>query len=84
VPAALRPSFRAVFILTNQPLLVKVFSGTANEPLAHAICDYIGVKLGKCNIRPFPDGETFVRIEENVRGEDVSSSSRPPRRRITT
>ena len=27
---------------------MKVFSGTANEPLAHAICDYIGIKLGKC------------------------------------
>jgi ribose-phosphate pyrophosphokinase len=50
---------------------VKVFSGTANQPLADAICDYIGIKLGKCGIRPFPDGETFVKIEENVRGEDV-------------
>ena len=50
---------------------MKVFSGTANEPLAHAICDYIGIKLGKCSIQPFPDGETFVKIEENVRGEDV-------------
>jgi ribose-phosphate pyrophosphokinase len=62
--------FRAVFILTNQQL-VKVFSGTANEPLAHAICDYIGIKLGKCSVKPFPDGETFVKIDENVRGEDV-------------
>lgn len=51
--------------------LVKVFSGTANEPLASAICEYIGIPLGKCTIRPFPDGETFVKIEENVRGEDV-------------
>ena len=50
---------------------MKVFSGTANQPLANAICDYIGIKLGKCSIRPFPDGETFVKIEENVRGEDV-------------
>ena len=50
---------------------MKVFSGTANEPLANAICDYIGIKLGKCSIRPFPDGETFVKVEENVRGEDV-------------
>jgi len=31
----------------------------------------MGVELGRCNITPFPDGETFVRIEENVRGEDV-------------
>ena len=50
---------------------MKVFSGTANEPLAQAICKYIGIGLGKCNISPFPDGETFVKVEENVRGEDV-------------
>jgi ribose-phosphate pyrophosphokinase len=50
---------------------VKVFSGTANEPLARAICKSIGMELGKCSIQPFPDGETFIKIEENVRGEDV-------------
>ena len=50
---------------------MKVFSGTANEPLARAICKSIGVELGKCTIKPFPDGETFVKIEENVRGEEV-------------
>jgi ribose-phosphate pyrophosphokinase len=50
---------------------VKIFSGTANEPLARAICKFVGVGLGKCTIKPFPDGETFVKIEENVRGEEV-------------
>ena len=50
---------------------MKVFSGTANEPLARAICKYIGIELGKCKITPFPDGETFAKIEENVRGEDI-------------
>ena len=50
---------------------MKVFSGTANEPLARAICKYIGIELGRCKISPFPDGETFVKVEENVRGEDV-------------
>lgn len=50
---------------------MKVFSGTANEPLARAICAYIGIELGRATIRPFPDGETFVKIEENVRGQDV-------------
>ena len=29
------------------------------------------MELGKCSITPFPDGETFVKIEENVRGEDI-------------
>jgi ribose-phosphate pyrophosphokinase len=39
--------------------------------LANAICKSIGIELGKCTIKPFPDGETFVKIEENVRGEEV-------------
>jgi ribose-phosphate pyrophosphokinase len=40
-------------------------------PLAKAICASIGMELGKCVVTAFPDGETFVKIEENVRGEDV-------------
>ncbi len=50
---------------------MKIFSGRANEPLAKAICKSIGLELGQCTIKPFPDGETFVKIEENVRGEEV-------------
>jgi ribose-phosphate pyrophosphokinase len=50
---------------------VKIFSGTANAPLARAICKSIGIEMGRCGITPFPDGETFVKIEDNVRGEDV-------------
>lgn len=50
---------------------MKIFNGTANAPLASAICTAIGIEPGKATIRPFPDGETFVKIEENVRGEDV-------------
>ncbi|MGN6552184.1 MAG: ribose-phosphate diphosphokinase [Verrucomicrobiota bacterium] len=50
---------------------MKIFSGTANEPLARSICKSINLELGQCTIKPFPDGETFVKIEENVRGEEV-------------
>jgi ribose-phosphate pyrophosphokinase len=50
---------------------VKIFSGTSNRPLAQSICDSIGIELGRCTVSSFPDGETFVKIEENVRGEDV-------------
>ena len=59
---------------------MKVFSGTSNKPLSEAICAYIGIELGKSTIKPFPDGETFVKIEENVRGEDVFivQSTSPP------
>jgi len=59
---------------------VKIFSGSSNEPLAQAICSNIGIELGQSTIKPFPDGETFVKIEENVRGEDVfvMQSTSPP------
>ena len=50
---------------------MKIFSGTSNPPLARAIAKSIGLDLGKCTVSSFPDGETFVKIEENVRGEDV-------------
>ena len=59
---------------------MKIFSGSSNPPLAGSICAYIGMELGKSTIKPFPDGETFVKIEENVRGEDVFvvQSTSPP------
>jgi ribose-phosphate pyrophosphokinase len=59
---------------------VKIFSGTSNQPLAQSICKSIGIDLGKCTVSAFPDGETFVKIEENVRGEDVFlvQSTSPP------
>ena len=53
-----------------QPEL-KVFTGSANRDLAERICKYIGAPLGQGTISSFPDGETYVRIEENVRGRDV-------------
>lgn len=59
---------------------MKIFSGTSNQPLAQSICKSIGIELGKCTVSAFPDGETFVKIEENVRGEDVFlvQSTSPP------
>jgi len=59
---------------------VKVFSGTSNRPLAQSICEYVGIELGKSTVSSFPDGETFVKVEENVRGEDVFvvQSTSPP------
>lgn len=49
----------------------KVFSGTANQPLAEEICLSLGCPLGEMMIRTFADGETHLQIGENVRGMDV-------------
>ncbi len=59
---------------------MKIFSGRSNRALAESICKSIDVPLGKVMLRDFPNGETFARIEENVRGEDtfVVQSTCPP------
>ncbi len=59
---------------------MKIFAGRSNRALAEAICKSIDVPLGKVLLRDFPNGETFARIEENVRGEDtyIVQSTCPP------
>lgn len=49
----------------------KLLAGTANRPLAEEMARYIGVELCKVTVSRFADGEIFVRIDENVRGNDV-------------
>jgi ribose-phosphate pyrophosphokinase len=50
---------------------LKIFSGSSNRPLAEEICKTIGVPLGEATVNCFPDGESFVKINENIRGQDV-------------
>ena len=49
----------------------KFSPGSANRELAQRICSFIGVPLGQATISSFPDGETYVKIDENIRGRDV-------------
>ena len=49
----------------------KLLSGTANRPLAEEIAKQIGVDICKSTVTRFSDGEIFVRIDENIRGQDV-------------
>src|SRR5205814_2610644 len=50
---------------------MKIFCGSAHRQLAQRICAFIGVPLGDATVDSFPDGETFVKINENIRGRDV-------------
>ena len=50
---------------------MKLMSGNANKGLAIAIADYLDAPLSDVEIETFADGELFVRIDENMRGEDV-------------
>src|SRR5216117_1673961 len=49
----------------------KVFSGSANPALTGEICEALGCPFGSAMIKSFADGETYLQIQENVRGADV-------------
>jgi len=50
---------------------LKIFCGTANEPLADEICAFLGLNRGQAHMTRFSDGEVYIQLLENVRGSDV-------------
>lgn len=48
-----------------------LISGRAHPRLSMEIAEYLGVPLASVDIADFPDGETSVRLNHNVRGRDV-------------
>ncbi len=50
---------------------LKIFTGKSNPVLAQEICKYLDVPLGDALVTTFPDNESFVRYNENIRGADV-------------
>jgi ribose-phosphate pyrophosphokinase len=50
---------------------MKLISGTTHRSLSERIAENIGQPLADVRVTAFPDGETFVKINENIRGADV-------------
>jgi ribose-phosphate pyrophosphokinase len=50
---------------------MKLLVGSGNPALSKEIAHSLGVEPAKSTITRFADGEIFVRIDENVRGNDV-------------
>ncbi|MEN9933903.1 MAG: hypothetical protein RLZZ387_482 [Chloroflexota bacterium] len=50
---------------------LQIFSGSANRALAQEIASGLNINLGRAIVSTFKNGETRVKIEENVRGSDV-------------
>ncbi len=50
---------------------MKLFTGNAHPELARAIAAELGLTLTDVRVDAFPDGETFVKINENIRGQNV-------------
>ncbi len=57
-----------------------IYAGNANRPLAGLICRYLGTDLGEAEVFKFSNDNTFVRVMQNVREQDVflvQPTSRP-------
>lgn len=54
-----------------EPDDIAIFAGSGSSRLTARICDYLNVEQGKNETLHFSDGNTFVRILENVRGRHV-------------
>jgi len=66
--------------MNDNPGELKVFSGRSNIALTDAICAYLDIRPGRVQAETFPDGELFVRLNDDVRGRDVfvvQSTCRP-------
>ncbi len=50
---------------------LKIFSGRSNPALSKAICENLSIPLGNAVVESFPDSETFVKILDHIRGDDV-------------
>ncbi|MGI8476952.1 MAG: ribose-phosphate diphosphokinase [Thermomicrobiales bacterium] len=48
-----------------------IFGGNSNPELTEAVCDYLGLPRGRAEVFKFSNDNTFVRIGESVRENDV-------------
>lgn len=64
----------------NQVGDLMVFGGSSGWEMTKNICAYLDITPGTAHLEPFPDGESFVKLEVDVRGRDcfVVQSTCPP------
>jgi len=59
---------------------MKLLTGNSNKPLSKTIAKFLKTKLVNSSIRKFSDGEIYIEINENIRGNSVfviQSTSNP-------
>ena len=50
---------------------MKILSGTSNKPLSKSIAKFLKSKLVNSSIKNFSDGEIYVELNENIRGNSI-------------
>ncbi len=59
---------------------LKIFPGSSVQALTASICRSLQLEAGKAVIDRFPDSETFIKLDDDVRGHDcfIVQSTCPP------
>jgi ribose-phosphate pyrophosphokinase len=70
IRSATLPLEESVFTPADRDRL-RLFSGSANVPLATEVARYLGIDLGPMVRKRFADGELYIQIQESIRGCDV-------------
>jgi ribose-phosphate pyrophosphokinase len=70
-PAVVTQSKPSHWIERGPRKRLMVFSGRSHTDLAQRIAQQLGVELGEAEVSTFPNGETYVRYDESIRGADV-------------
>ena len=50
---------------------MKLLTGNSNKVLSKNIAKYLKTKLVNSSIRKFADGEIYIEINENIRGNSI-------------
>ena len=58
-------------IMINYVISMKLLTGNSNKHLSVKLSKYLKTKLVNSNIRKFSDGEIYVEINENIRGNNI-------------
>lgn len=64
-------TLQSMFQPASETSRLRLFSGSANVPLAQELARYLGMDLGPMIRKQFADGELYIQIQESIRGCDV-------------
>jgi ribose-phosphate pyrophosphokinase len=65
------PAIHFLYLTGTTLKNTRIFTGNSNPNLAQQVAQQLGLKMGSSEVGCFSDGETMVRILENVRGRDI-------------
>ncbi len=50
---------------------IRLFAGSASQEFVLRMCSFLGIEMGRSQAISFSEGNTYVKIHEKVRGQDV-------------